>query len=191
MSSLLAVSQLSPRYRYQMLALILAMSAYIAVPEVQAKQAEASKKAKSDPNIVILRDVTPRIAYRAVPKEDLRVSASATVFPSKVFHQTLGKIVDATASDADLMQHASVGLLVSSTDSSSPRSATARLQTSLSASAANSNVGIGAGAAARRIAGNGGVADRITSVTGQLTTMIPAAIHQVTPPVAKPSGPGG
>jgi hypothetical protein len=191
MSSVLAVSQSSSRYRYHKLALMLVISAYIAMPEVQAKQDQANKKAKSDPNIVILRDVTPRIAYRAVPKEDLRVSASATVFPSKVFHQTLSKIVDATASDADLMQHASVGLLVSS-DSRSPTSASARLQTALSgASSANSSAGIGAGAAARRTAGSGGVADRITSVTGQLSTIIPAAIHQVTPPVAKPSGPGG
>jgi hypothetical protein len=150
--------------------------------DVTAKETVAVKKDKPDPSIVILRDVAPRIAYRALPKEDLPVSAQATLFPSKVFHQSMGMIVDATASDSDLMQHASVGLLVSGLDSKSPLSSTSRL---LGGSASSS---VGVGASARRTGGSGGVAGRITSVTGQLSSLIPAAINQTTKPIGPPGG---
>jgi hypothetical protein len=164
--------------------MIIALLALASSLEVDAAET-ASKKAKADPRIVLVREVAPRIGYRALPKEQLPVSASATVFPSKVFDQSIGSVISATASETDLMQRGSLGLLVSGTDGKSSLTVSSGLQKALGVGA-HSSVGIGG--SARRNAGGGAVAGRVMAVTGQIANIIPTAINQATKPVGPPGG---
>jgi hypothetical protein len=158
---------------------------FLCAEVVEAKaDAAVAKKAKPDPSIVLVREVAPRIGYRALPKEQLPVSARATVFPASVFEQSMGSVISATASETDLMQRGSLGILVPGADGKSPLAVTSRLQNVLGGE--HSRVGVGA--AARRGGGVGGVAGRITSATGQIANIIPAAINQAVKPAGKPGG---
>jgi hypothetical protein len=157
---------------------------FLSAAAVEAKVDVAAKKAKPDPSIVLVREVAPRIGYRALPKEQLPVSARATVFPASVFEQSMGSVISATASETDLMQRGSLGILVPGADGKSPLAVTSRLQNVLGGE--HSRVGVGA--AARRSSGTVGVAGRITSATGQISSIIPAAINQAVKPSGKPGG---
>jgi hypothetical protein len=156
---------------------------FLSAAAVEAK-VDATKKAKPDPSIVLVREVAPRIGYRALPKEQLPVSARATVFPASVFEQSMGSVISATASETDLMQRGSLGILVSDGNGKSPLAVTSRLQNVLGGEHSR----VGAGAAARRGGGVSGVAGRITSATGQISNIIPAAINQAVKPSGKPGG---
>lgn len=57
---------------------------------------------QEDPGIVVARTVMPRIAYRGVPVEDNPIHTRATVFPARVFHDTLDNALGNALGDNEL-----------------------------------------------------------------------------------------
>lgn len=57
---------------------------------------------QEDPGIVVARTVSPRIAYRGVPVEDNPIHTRATVFPARVFHDTLDNALGNALGDNEL-----------------------------------------------------------------------------------------
>jgi hypothetical protein len=70
----------------------------------------ASQPALADEgDIVVLRDVTPRIAYRGVPTPSLPIRTAVSPFPTQSFNQSVGSVMS-VLSDGELgTSHASVG----------------------------------------------------------------------------------
>src|SRR5690349_18872279 len=102
-------------------------------------------------DIIIERDVMPRDAFRAVPRDENPVAVRATTFPAPAFDSTVGALV----SDADLTQaHGSQGIA-----SVGPNGGAASLQALtklLGGSATGSNVAMGPGGVAPTTTGIGG-----------------------------------
>jgi hypothetical protein len=64
-----------------------------------------------DPAVVVTPTVQPRIAYRGVPREQNPVHAQSTVFPGRVFHDTLDGVLGRLVGDDALGQTGSAGVL--------------------------------------------------------------------------------
>ncbi|MGN6318058.1 hypothetical protein [Trinickia sp.] len=115
-------------------------------------------------DIIIERDVMPRDAFRAVPRDENPVAVRATTFPAPAFDSTVGALV----SDADLTQaHGSQGIA-----SVGPNGGAASLQALtklLGGSATGSNVAMGPGGVAPTTTGIGGTVS--LSVTGALAPL--------------------
>lgn len=62
-----------------------------------------------DPGVVVTRVVNPRIAYRGIPTDELPVGTKATTFPSQVFGETLGTMLDQLGGDELVQQHGTAG----------------------------------------------------------------------------------
>lgn len=60
-----------------------------------------------DGDVIVQRDVTPRIAYRSVPTDALPVRTAVSPFPTRAFDQSIGSLVS-VVSDSELSgSHAS------------------------------------------------------------------------------------
>lgn len=85
-----------------------ALCSLIALPVASAQAGEAGSRGE-DPSLVVVRKVQPRIAYRGVPLEDHPVAAEATMFPSRVFRDTMNGVVESLVDDDVLDEHAAPG----------------------------------------------------------------------------------
>lgn len=65
-----------------------------------------------DPTVVITRTVHPRIAVRAVPKDELPIHAEATTFPQSVFQSTLATSLAPLVGDDALGETGSGGIVI-------------------------------------------------------------------------------
>lgn len=86
-----------PAYNTGMRACLALLSALL-VPAAFAQQAQPEQ----DPGFVVARTVSPRIAYRGVPLEDNPIHTRATVFPARVFHDTLDNVLSDALGDSEL-----------------------------------------------------------------------------------------
>ncbi len=139
------------------------------LPSVVALLAAASpngfaQQSSSPGDIVVEREVMPRDAFRALPRDENPIAVKATTFPAPAFDSTVGALV----SDADLTQmHGSQGIAGAGTGGS-----TASLQALtkiLGGSATGSNVAMGPGGIAPATTGVGGTVS--LSVTGALAPL--------------------
>jgi hypothetical protein len=115
-------------------------------------------------DIIVQRQVTPRIAYRSVPVEDDPVTERVTTFPSSTFDPLLENV----ASDLDLSgARGSAGVAGSSTPSA--------------LSAAMSSLGVGAQSQGRNGAPMGaGAAGGVTSIGATVSQTITGALAPLT-----------
>jgi hypothetical protein len=118
-------------------------------------------------DIIVERQVMPRDAFHAIPRDENPVAIRATTFPAPAFDSTLGTLV----SDADLTQaHGSQGIAGTGTGGGAGSLQT--LATLLGGSATGSNIAMGPGGIAPATTGVGG---RISmSVTGALAPLTSA-----------------
>jgi hypothetical protein len=139
------------------------------LPSVVAVLAAASpngfaQESSNPGDIIVERQVMPRDAFRALPRDENPVAVKATTFPAPAFDSTVGTLV----SDADLTQvHGSQGLSGAGT-----AGGTASLQALtkiLGGSATGSNVAMGPGGLAPTTVGVGGTISM--SVTGALAPL--------------------
>ncbi|WJF91037.1 hypothetical protein QS306_05130 [Paraburkholderia bonniea] len=112
-------------------------------------------------DIIVERQITPRIAYRPVPKDQDPVAVRATTFPANTFDPAIATLV----SDTDLTNaHGSNGITPGGALGNTGLQAVTRL---LSGSASGGNVAQGVGAS-----GGGGLGSTISSsVTGALAPL--------------------
>jgi len=152
------VNSRRPSNRWLPRVLALAVGALVAMP--------AFAQSSSDPHIVVLRTVNPRIAYRAIPKEDMPVRAQATTFPSASFDRRVR--ASATELGDELLggQSGSGGIAAHVTSLTSALPAT--LSGAMPMATAGS-VPLGMGAT---LGGAGGAASQVApTVTGALSNL--------------------
>jgi hypothetical protein len=114
-------------------------------------------------DIVLEREVAPRDAFVAVPRNQEPVLSSATTFPANTFNPTMAQL----ASDADLTNaRGSSGLSAAGTLAGTGMQAVTRI---LSGNATGNNVALGAGGIGQPGAGIGGTIS--SSVTGALAPL--------------------
>lgn len=115
-------------------------------------------------DIIVEREVMPRDAFNAVPRNENPVAVRAATFPAPTFDATVATLV----SDADLTRaHGSQGIAgAGSSGSTAGLQALAKL---LGGSATGSNVAMGAGGLAPSTKGVGGTVS--LSVTGALAPL--------------------
>jgi hypothetical protein len=139
------------------------------VPSIACALAVAAPSAQAQTNdrsgdIVVERQVMPRDAFKALPRDENPIAVRATTFPAPAFDATVGTLV----SDADLTQaHGSQGIAGNGAGGT-----TASLQTLtklLGGSATGSNVAMGPGGLAPTTTGVGGTISM--SVTGALAPL--------------------
>lgn len=140
----------------------------VAVLLAVAASSVFAQSAGNPGDIIIERNVMPRDAFRAVPRDENPVAVRATTFPAPAFDSTVGALV----SDADLTQaHGSQGVA-----SAGPNGGAASLQVLtklLGGSATGSNVAMGPGGVAPTTTGIGGtVSMSVTGALAPLTTGI-------------------
>lgn len=154
---------------------------FLAVPAVlagcwQAGVALAEPAAPGD--LVIERQVGPRVAYRALPHDSYPITSSVPAFPAQPFGTAMDNLSQAT--DADLSAHGSMGLIGGTVMNA--------LQ-SMSGSSALPGANGSGGLATSSVVG-GGVAGPVMSVTGGLGTTIPNVIGQALQPLTSMTIPG-
>ena len=114
-------------------------------------------------DIIVERQVMPRDAFHAVPRDENPVAVRATTFPAPAFDATVGTLV----SDADLTQaHGSQGVERNGVGGLASLQALTKI---LGGSATGSNVAMGPGGIAQSTTGIGGTIT--TSVTGALAPL--------------------
>jgi hypothetical protein len=113
-------------------------------------------------DIIVQREITPRIAYQPVPKSDDPVSVRATTFPANTFNPAMASI----ASDNDLTNaHGSAGVAPNGANSTGLQAVT-RI---LSGNTTGSNVALNSGGIGQPAPGLGGTLT--SSVTGALAPL--------------------
>jgi hypothetical protein len=121
-------------------------------------------------DIVIERQITPRIAYDAVPKSDDPVTSRASTFPANTFNPTMTQM----ASDADLTNaHGSAGLGTNGAGGAGLQAVT-RI---LSGTTTNNNVALNSGGIGQPAPGVGGtISQSITGALAPLSTALGGAL---------------
>jgi len=129
-----------------------------------AASPHALAQASGNPgDIIVERNVMPRDAFKAIPRDENPVAVRATTFPAPAFDSTIGSLV----SDADLTQaHGSQGVAGTTPGGAASLQA---LGTLLGGSATGSNVAMGGGGVAPTTKGIGGAIT--TSITGALAPL--------------------
>lgn len=113
-------------------------------------------------DIIVEREITPRIAYAPVPKNQDPISSSVSTFPANTFNPTLAQV----ASDADLTNaHGSTGLDKSVAGGAGLQAVT-RI---LTGNTTNNNVAYNSGGIGQPAPGVGG--NLSSSVTGALAPL--------------------
>lgn len=82
----------------------------VGAPAFAAPPPDGSSDRVADPQLVLARTVHPRIAYRGLERTENPVAVQATTFPARVFHDTVGVLVESVAGDAELGARGSHGL---------------------------------------------------------------------------------
>jgi hypothetical protein len=121
-------------------------------------------------DIVIERQITPRIAYDAVPKSDDPVTSRVSTFPANTFNPTMTQL----ASDADLTNaHGSAGLDTSAAGGAGLQAVT-RI---LSGTTTNNNVALNSGGIGQPAPGIGGtISQSVTGALAPLSTALGGAL---------------
>jgi hypothetical protein len=121
-------------------------------------------------DIIVERQVTPRIAYDSVPKSDDPVMVRATTFPANSFNPAIAMLV----SDADLTNaHGSTGLADGSVGSAGLQAVT-RI---LSGNTTGSNVALGNGGIGAPAPGIGGtISSSVSGALAPLSTALGGAL---------------
>jgi hypothetical protein len=100
----------SPSIRLRLAALAIAPIVVLARPAAaQDADPGAQGPGDADPVFVVSRTVHPRVAYKGLEPQQNPVHTQATMFPGRVFHDTLGAALGELA-DAALTEHASAGV---------------------------------------------------------------------------------
>jgi hypothetical protein len=101
--------------------------------------------ADADPVLVLTRTVQPRVAYRGLPADRNPAAATATTFPARVFHTTLGEATGEQLGDGSLGEVAGVPGLAGVPDSAaSPGLRAAEVVGQISGSRGQPPIGPGA-----------------------------------------------
>lgn len=136
--------------------------ALAACAALAATHAALAQQIENPGDIIVERAVTPRIAYRPVPKQDDPVTVRATTFPADTFDPAIANVV----SDADLVNaHGSNGVA-----GSGPMGSAMGVAGLLRQSQTGGNAPLGANAAAGSMASLGTAISQ--SVTGALVPMM-------------------
>lgn len=64
-------------------------------------------------DIIVQRDVTPRIAYRGIPTESLPVRTAVSPFPTRAFNQSIGSVMSALSDGELSTSHVSINSALS------------------------------------------------------------------------------
>jgi hypothetical protein len=129
---------------------------------VAGAASEAAAQSVNPGDIVIERQITPRIAYDAVPKEQDPIASRVTTFPASSFNPAMAQV----ASDADLTNaHGSTGVTTNGAVGTGMQ-AVARI---LSGNTTNNNVALNSGGIGQPAPGLGGTLT--SSVTGALAPL--------------------
>lgn len=157
---------LAALHRFAVSALVPSLTAAFAVAAAPSALAQDSG---NPGDIIIERQVMPRDAFRALPRNENPVAVRATTFPAPAFDATVGTLV----SDADLTQaHGSQG--VAGNGAVGGLASLQALTKILGGSATGSNVAMGPG----------GVAQATTGIGGTLTTSVTGALAPLTTGIA-------
>ena len=138
-------------------------------PSIAAALAAIAPSAHAQANdrsgdIIVERQVMPRDAFKALPRDENPVAVRATTFPAPAFDSSVATLV----SDADLTQaHGSQG--IAGTGLGGGAASLQTLTKVLGGSATGSNVAMGPGGLAPTTTGIGGKIS--TSVTGALAPL--------------------
>ncbi len=121
-------------------------------------------------DIVVQREVTPRIAYASVPRDQDPVTSSVATFPTSHFNPTMAQV----ASDADLISaHGSTGLDANVAGGAGLQAVT-RI---LSGTTTNNNVALSAGGIGQPAPGIGGtISSTVTGSLAPLSTALGGAL---------------
>lgn len=120
--------------------------------------------------LVIERQVGPRIAYRGLPHDNYPIDSSVATFPKQPFDEAIGSISAAT--DAELSTHGSMGLIGSSI---------VNAMQPLTAGLVGGNAASGGNGISGATGGFGGA---IVGATGGLGSSIPSTINQALAPLS-------
>jgi hypothetical protein len=146
------------------LALAALLTGLAVVLAVTATPSALAQQTGNPGDIIVERNVMPRDAFRAVPRDENPVAVRATTFPAPAFDSMLGSLV----SDSDLTQaHGSQG--VASMSATGGAASLQALTNLLGGSATGSNVPVGTGGIAPATTGIGGKISM--SVTGALAPL--------------------
>ena len=130
----------------------------------------SAQEAVNPGDIILERQITPRIAYDSVPKSDDPVTARATTFPANSFNPAMATL----ASDADLTgAHGSTGVADGGAGSAGLQAVT-RI---LSGNTTGSNVALGSGGIGQGPVGVGGtISSSVSGALAPLSTALGGAL---------------
>ncbi|WP_186072526.1 hypothetical protein [Burkholderia gladioli] len=146
----------------------LSLLAALATLSCAAGSAQA-QQVQNPGDIIVLRTVTPRIAYRPVPVEQDPVAVRATTFPANTFDPMMANVV----SDLDLTNaRGSVGVVTGTVGNTN---ATVAAVTQVLTSDLAGPVGRGNAGVMVPTAGLGGLGNTIsTTITGAISPLVTA-----------------
>ena len=130
----------------------------------------AFAQAANPGDIIVQREITPRIAYAPVPKDQDPVSARVSTFPATTFNPTMAQV----ASDADLTNaHGSTGLDRNAAGGAGLQAVT-RI---LTGNTTNNNVALNSGGIGQPAPGVGGnISASVTGALAPLSTALGGAL---------------
>jgi hypothetical protein len=130
----------------------------------------AFAQAANPGDIVVQREIMPRIAYAPVPKDQDPISARVSTFPASTFNPTMAQV----ASDADLTNaHGSTGL-DSNVAGAAGLQAVTRI---LTGNTTNNNVALNSGGIGQPAPGIGGtISSSVTGALAPLSTALGGAL---------------
>ncbi|WP_186028936.1 hypothetical protein [Burkholderia gladioli] len=146
----------------------LSLLAALATLSCAAGSAQA-QQVQNPGDIIVLRTVTPRIAYRPVPVEQDPVAVRATTFPANTFDPMMATVV----SDLDLTNaRGSVGVVTGTVGNTN---ATVAAVTQVLTSGLAGPIGRGNAGVMVPTAGLGGLGNTIsTTITGAISPLVTA-----------------
>lgn len=148
------------------LAAALGLALGVAVPA----RAELGGAQPGDPTVVITRTVHPRIATRAVPKDELPIHAQATTFPQSVFQSTLATSLMPLVGDEALGETGSAGVVTDALGR-------AGLGTGATGLLGATPLGRGAGAGGTPLGAGASIGGAVGRATGGLAPTITGAVQ--------------
>ncbi|VVE18026.1 hypothetical protein [Pandoraea commovens] len=139
-------------------------------PAMLPGQAKAEPATPGD--IVIERNIGPRIAYRGLPRDENQIGLAVSAFPTGPFGTALGAVTAVT--DNDLTAHASAGLVTGAVRSGMDPVMGVLVGNARGGNALNTSNGVGGGFAAG--SAGGGI--------GSIGTLVPSVINSALAPLS-------
>ncbi|MBN4665048.1 hypothetical protein HUS70_09060 [Pandoraea nosoerga] len=123
-------------------------------------------------DLVIERNIGPRIAYRGLPREQNPIGIAVPAFPTGPFNTAMGAVKQVT--DNELTGHGSAGLITSTVQSGISPVMGVLVGNARGGNALNTSNGVGGGFAGA-MGGSGGV--------GSIGTLVPSVISSALAPL--------